>query len=255
MFAARADLEPVERKLLAKLAGKRSGAGLRTAETSLKEEDIRQKREGAEARRKRNTAKSTKARLSPPLPDAEAGPVMETWDEILCHVDVPESPMRDAEGYPVAIQCRETSGLHELTAQGANAGEEEETRLPSPNNFLLTKHDKFTLEIEIGDHITFVQETLNGERDVAPPDKFLIHYLKYSRSKLPRVQPPASAAVARQPRWPWQRWRRLALSRLQHHGPTTGKSGKKRSSLSSERGFLRSFGTISRADWQSRVRT
>jgi hypothetical protein len=112
---------------------------------------------------------------------------METWDKILCHVDVPEPPMRDAEGCPVAIQCRETSGLHELTAQGANAGEEEETRLPSPNNFLLTKHDKFTLEIEIGDYITFVQETLNGERDVAPPDKFLTHYLKYSRSKLPRV--------------------------------------------------------------------
>ena len=67
-----------------------------------------------------------------------------------------------------------------------NDEEDEKSRLPPPKNFLLTKHDKFTLEIEIGDHITFVQETLNGERDVAPPDKFLIHYLKYSRSKLPR---------------------------------------------------------------------
>jgi hypothetical protein len=183
----RADLDPVERKLLAKLAGKRSGAGLRAAETGLKEEDIRQKREGAEARRKRNTAKSTKARLSPPLPDAEAGPVMETWDEILRHVDVPEPPMRDAEGCPVAIQCRETAGLHELAAQDANTGEDEKTRLPSPKNFLLTKHDKFGLEIEIGGYITFVRETLNGERYVASPDKFLIHYLKYYQSKLPRV--------------------------------------------------------------------
>jgi hypothetical protein len=106
----RADLDPVERKLLAKLAGTRSGAGLRTAETSLKEEDIRQKREGAEARRKQNTAKSTKARLPPPLPDAEAGPVMETWDEILRDVDVPEAPMRDAEGCPVESSVAKRPG-------------------------------------------------------------------------------------------------------------------------------------------------
>jgi hypothetical protein len=183
----RADLDSVERKLLAKLAGKRSGAGLRAAETTVKEEGARQKQEAAEARRRRNTEKSTKVRLAPPLPDAEAGPVMETWDEILCHVDAPEPPMRDAEGCPVEIQCRETAGLHELTAQGANDEEDEKSRLPSPKNFLLTKHDKFGLEIEISDYVTFVQESLNGERYVAPPDRFLIHYLKYSRSKLPRV--------------------------------------------------------------------
>jgi hypothetical protein len=146
----------VERKLLAKLPRKRSGAGLRAAETTVKEEGARQKQEAAEARRRRNTEKSTKVRLAPPLPDDEAGPVMETWDEILCHVDAPEPPMRDAEGCPVEIQCRETAGLHELTAQGANDEEDEKSRLPSPKNFLLTKHDKFGLEIEISDYVTFV---------------------------------------------------------------------------------------------------
>jgi hypothetical protein len=44
------------------------------------------------------------------------------------------------------------------------------------------------LEIAIGDHITFVQKTLFGERRVSPPERFVIHYLKYSRSKLPRVR-------------------------------------------------------------------
>jgi hypothetical protein len=186
-YISRADLDLVERKLLTKLAGNRCGAGQRTAEASLRDETARQKRERAEYHRNKNAAESTKARLAPPLPDAEAGPVMAAWDDVLCRVDVSEPPMRDAEGCPVEIKCRETAGLHELTARGSNGEEDEKSRLPAPKNFLLTKHDKFTLEIEIGDHMTFVQETEDGERYVAPPDKFLVHYLKYSRSKLPRV--------------------------------------------------------------------
>jgi hypothetical protein len=59
----RADLGPVERKLLTKLAGKRTGVGLRTAEASLKEDGARQTQQAAEARRRLNLAHSTKARL------------------------------------------------------------------------------------------------------------------------------------------------------------------------------------------------
>jgi hypothetical protein len=95
--------------------------------------------------------------------------------------------MRDADGWPVEIQCRETAGLHELSPDSANDEADEKSRLPSPKNFLLTKHDKESLEILIGDHVAFIRETKKEERAVAPPAKFLTHYLKYRRSKLPRV--------------------------------------------------------------------
>src|SRR6202035_3404884 len=47
------------------------------------------------------------------------------------------------------------------------------SRLPAPKNYLLTKHDHLSLEIEIGDYITFVRETEESERPVAPPGKFV----------------------------------------------------------------------------------
>jgi len=120
--------------------------------------------------------------------DAEAGPVMTLVDDILSASNAMEPPMRDVEGWPVEIQCRETAGLHELSSEGANDKEDKKSRLPPPKNFLLTKHDKESLEILIGDHITFVQKGKKGdERPVAPPTKFVAHYLKYRRSKLPHV--------------------------------------------------------------------
>jgi hypothetical protein len=95
--------------------------------------------------------------------------------------------MRDIEDWPVHITCREVPSLHELTGAGSNAEEDKKSRLPAPKNYLLTKHDRFSLEHEIGDHISFVQETKDGERLVAPPGKFLEHYLRYARSEAPKA--------------------------------------------------------------------
>ncbi|PNE10334.1 MAG: hypothetical protein CR217_14910 [Beijerinckiaceae bacterium] len=128
-----------------------------------------------------------KVRFAAIQPDAEAGPVMKLLDDVLSSVNVAEPPMRDVEGWPVEIQCRETAGLHELSSDGTNDGDDEKSRLPPPKNFLLTKHDKESLEILIGDHVEFIRKTKKDERAVAPPAKFVNHYLKYRRSRLPRV--------------------------------------------------------------------
>jgi hypothetical protein len=183
----RADLDRVERKLLLRLAGKRSGGGERIAEASLKEIAAKQNEAKAKQRRAQAAAQSTKVRLDPPLPDAEAGPVMIQWDSILSHVGAPEPPMRDIEDWPVHIHCREVPSLHELTGAGSNAEEDKKSRLPAPKNYLLTKHDHLSLEIEIGDYITFVRETEESERPVAPPGKFVQHYLQYGRSEAPKA--------------------------------------------------------------------
>jgi hypothetical protein len=147
-------------------------------------------RAGAEGATAGTTAK---VRLPAIRNDAEIGPVMKMLDRVLSNVDAAEPPMRDVEGWPVEIACREVAGLHELSAKGANDGDDEKSRLPSPKNFLLTKHDRESLEILIGDHIEFskkVKATETAEACevlVAPPAKAVLHYLKYRRSALPRV--------------------------------------------------------------------
>ena len=186
-LAVVADLDAAEEAELCKLAGERFG-GVAPAKAALKQARAAHRRAAAQAVRDLAAAEATKIRLAAPLPDDEVGPVMEAWDAALCGVTAPEPPMRDVEGWPIAVSCRETAGLHTLSAKGANAEEEDDASpLPPPKHYLLTRLDAETVEIEIGDHIVFVQETEDGERHVAPPRKFLIHYLKYSRSRQPRV--------------------------------------------------------------------
>jgi hypothetical protein len=141
----------------------------------------------AQAIRDKAAAESTRARIEGISPDDEIGPIMKSLDDVLSRIDAREPPMRDAEGWPVEVQCRESVGLHELTAEDANAEESPKSRLASPKHFLLTRHDRESLEIEWGDHLCFPQKTKDGERYVAPPQKFLTHFLRYRRSKLPRA--------------------------------------------------------------------
>ncbi len=74
-----------------------------------------------------------------------------------------------------------------MTSATANAEEIEKSALPAPEQYLLTKHDKFSLERDVGKYITFFEKTLGGARDVAPPEKHVLHYLGFTDSKVPRV--------------------------------------------------------------------
>jgi hypothetical protein len=186
-LAMDADLDAAQAKLLAKAAGAQSGAGAKLAEKMLDEARAQRREAAAQAIRDKAAAESTRERIEGIFADDEIGPILRLLDDILSRVDAPEPPMRDAEGWPVEVQCRESAGLHELTAEGANAEESAKSRLASPKHFLLTRHEKESLEIEWGDHLCFVQKTKDGEHYVAPPEKFLNHFLKYRRSKLPRA--------------------------------------------------------------------
>ena len=186
-YGFRADLDKAEKKQLAKLAGERAGVGQRIAESMLADAAAARRKKAAQAVREENAAISTRMRIDEIMPDAEIGPVMELLDDILTAISANEPPMRDVEGLPVEVQCRETPGLHELTPRGANDEEEEKSRLPSPKNFLLTGHDRESLEILIGDYIAFIRKTADGERSVAPPAKVINHFMKYRRSHMPRV--------------------------------------------------------------------
>jgi hypothetical protein len=181
----KADVALDEKKQLCKFAGARAGVGTRIAEKMAAEALIRHREAEAKERRRLNALKSTKARLPAPPADAEAEPVIRAWDDILASAAGPEPPMRDVEGWPVTVLRRGIAGLHELMASGANDDDTEKTRLPAPENYLLTKLDNFSLEIELSNHITFIEETKTGDRAVGAPYRLLAHYLRYKQSRLP----------------------------------------------------------------------
>ena len=165
----------------------RTGAGERAVEAEVKEVLGRQKKTEADDRRERERAASKKVFLPAPLGDSEPGPVMEMMDRVLANSDATEPPMRDLSSWPTHVLEREAAGLHELTSTGANDEEGEKSRLPPPKQMLLTRHNQFGVEIEIGDHISFVHETDEGYQPVALAPRFLDHWLNYRRSKLPIV--------------------------------------------------------------------
>jgi|SRR5271166_5837264 len=184
----KADVALDEKKRLSKLAGARAGVGSRVAEKMVAEALTAQQEAEAKERRRLSALKSTKARLPVPPADAEAAPVMREWDDILAVAVGPEPPMRDVEGWPVTVLRRGIAGLHELTAASANDDDEEKTRLPSPEEYLLTKHDHYSLEIELSTHMTFIEETKTGDRAVGAPYRLLAHYLRYKQSRLPAAR-------------------------------------------------------------------
>lgn len=108
-LASKMDIDVVERKVLARLAGDRTGCKERVAEVALKEALAIDREARAQAVRDKASRESTRVRL-PALPaDTEINPVMETWDEILANTpaareegqEFAEPPMRDAEGWPI----------------------------------------------------------------------------------------------------------------------------------------------------------
>lgn len=182
-----ADLDPAEVTQVLTAAAERCGTGVRDLRAMLKDARNRRDKHTAKQARESHRAESRRVCLDVPADRAPAGPVMVEWDAIRSHVDVPEPPMRDVSGWPVEIRTRASAGLHELTAKGANDEEDETSRLLVPSYPLLTSHDRFSLEIEIGDHIDFVAPTKLGCVSVAPPERLVTHYLKYGRSNLPVV--------------------------------------------------------------------
>jgi hypothetical protein len=188
-LTTRADLGLDEKKQLSKLAGTRAGVGVRVTEKMMAEVLAAEREaEAKERRRQLDAIARTKPCLPVPKEDAEAEPVMREWDDILANVAGLEPPMRDVEGWPVMVDARGLAGLHELAPGGANDEDGEKTCLPPPKNPVLAKHHPQSLEIELFDYMTFVRETKGGSRDVAPPGRFLVHWLKYRRSRLPIVR-------------------------------------------------------------------
>ena len=78
---------------------------------------------------------------------------MQLLNDVLGTVSSAEPPMRDLHGYVIKVHTRRVPGLHQLTDRGSNEGDTDETRLPAPDQLLLTRLDETALSELIERHL------------------------------------------------------------------------------------------------------
>ena len=109
---------------------------------------------------------------------------MEALNDILGASTAPEPPMRDIEGYVTVIRARRVPTMHRLTARGANDSETDETRLPAPEEPLLTRFDELQLAELIERHVDYTDA---NDRSVHLAVPFVKHYRQRDDDVLPVV--------------------------------------------------------------------
>ncbi len=92
--------------------------------------------------------------------------------------------MRDIDGVVTQVRVRRVPNMHALTPQGSNGEETKDTRLPPPDQPLLSQLDEYALAELIERHIEYVDD--NG-RPVHLDTAFVRHYLKRTDDVLPIV--------------------------------------------------------------------
>jgi hypothetical protein len=189
-----ADLDVDELERLRDLVSQRAGVGKRAASAKLKA--ARQEAASERARNERDcrAAEGTDPRPQIPAPtfDAPWLPQMQVLNAVLGASTAPEPPMRDVEGYSTMIHVRRMPTMHMLTARGANEGETEKTRLPAPEEPLLSRLDEAQLAELVEQHINYVDEK---DRSVHLPGAFVKHFLKRSDDALPVVTSVATLPI------------------------------------------------------------
>jgi hypothetical protein len=177
-----ADAEQRLRDLVCELSGTKP----RPLAARIKAARQQQQQQQEQAERERRAAERTDPRQQLPAPTADAPwlPQMQALNEVLGTVAAPEPPMRNVEGYATMIRERRVPTLHTLTARSANAVESEETRLPAPEEPLLSPLDEAELAELIERHIDHVD---GNSRSVHLPTPFVRHFQKRTDHVLPVV--------------------------------------------------------------------
>jgi hypothetical protein len=192
-LALAAELGADELEHLRDLASNRAGVGKKAIERKLKEARRVQAAQQAQEGRDRRAAERQDPRpqITAPAPKAAWLPQIGVINDVLGASRAEEPPMRDIEGYTTWVRVRPICSMHTLTALGSNQGDTEETRLPAPDQPLLTRLDEAELAELIERHIEFVDHT---GQPVYLETRFVTHYQRRHDGALPVV-----AAVATLP--------------------------------------------------------
>jgi hypothetical protein len=181
-----ADLAPDEEQRLRDLVCKLSEGKARPLVAKIKAARHEQMQKRAKAERQRRSVERTDPRpeIDVPAPDEPWLPQMKVLNDVLSKSTEPEPPMRDIDGVVTVVRVRRIPNMHALTSFGANDEEIEKSRLPAPEQPLLTRLDVAQLGELIEHYIDYVDQT---GRSVHLPGSFVAHYLTRHDHALPVV--------------------------------------------------------------------
>ena len=161
---------------LRNLASELGALGKRSLDALLKKarkEQIAQRHQ--EAREQRLAARrDPRPQITAPAPDAPWLPQMDVLNDVLGASAEPEPPMRDIDGVVVQVRVRRRSKMHVFTELGANDEETNQTRLPPPEQPLLTRVSEAELAELIERHIDYFDE--KSRRSVHLNRGFVHHF-------------------------------------------------------------------------------
>src|SRR5712691_7724533 len=179
------DLDADEIEQLRDIASNRSGVGKRALDSKLKRARQGQVERQAQENRERRIAERRDPRPQIPAPPADAPwlPQMQVLNDVLGKSGDPEPPTRDVEGFVAQVRVRRVPKMHLLTTCGSNQCDTDETRLPAPEQPLLTQLDEIALAELIERHIEYVDAATGRPVHLAAP--FVKHYLTRSDAALP----------------------------------------------------------------------
>ena len=152
------DLAADEVEQLRDLAAQRADVGKRPLDRMLKAARQEQLARQAEEERNRRASERRDPRPQIPAPfrDAPWLEQMDVLNEVLGAVNDPEPPARDIDGVYVKVRVRRAIKMHTLTSDGSNAEETANTRLPAPEQPLLTRLSEAQLAEEIERYIDYI---------------------------------------------------------------------------------------------------
>jgi hypothetical protein len=193
-LALRADLAEPELERLRDIVAGRANVGKRALDRMLRRNRAEEAREQAQREKERRAATRRDPRPQVPAPmfDAPWLPQMAVLNGVLGASDADEPPMRDIDGHVVAVRDRRATNLHALTADGTNEGDNDETRLPAPEQPLLTRLDEAQLAELIERHVDYVD---TGGRSVHLAGPFVKHFLVREDAALPVVSAVATLPI------------------------------------------------------------
>ena len=191
---ANGDLDAAEVEDLRNHVAELTGIGKRALDAKVKAaKQAQSERTYQEAKERRVAERNdTRPQVAAPAQDAPWLPVMGALNDVLSASALPEPPMRDIDGVVTQVRVRRIPEMHTLTSSGSNEGEAEDTRLPAPEQPLLTRLDETHLSEIIESHIDFTDEEGRPVHLAAP---FVRHYLARGDGALPVVSAVATLPV------------------------------------------------------------
>ncbi len=172
----------------------RCKVGKRTITRAISDQRKEQARRRHQEDQERRAAERTDPRpqIIAPADNAPWLPAIGTINDMLSKSPAAEPPMRDIDGAFVAVRVRRIPNMHGLSASGTNEDGGEDSRLPAPEQPLLTRLNEAQLAEEIERHIDYIDPITGRSVHLASP--FVRHYLNRVDDALPLV-----AAIATLP--------------------------------------------------------